>query len=147
MSQNFKEQFFSCAKLIGSHSSVLFQHLGQCNEIEKDEHRAYVWYKETKTSFCISNNNVDDMSCPKADAYGRQHFENMSYFSIDGIKLGMSKDEVFGTWGKANQEYGFIWYYWNKGGLTLSGHQFSLCVGFTSSNNIPLVSHFEARIE
>ncbi len=147
METNFKKQLFYLAEFMGKDARNLYEHIGYYDGIAKDEHRAYVWFRNTKASFYVGNNGIVGwVSAPIADAYGNEYLEEPEFFSIDGIKQGMTREEVQKLWGQPEWKAQLVWGYKNRGGSTDTGQKFELCVEFSEADNIYKVSHFTARI-
>lgn len=145
--QDFKNHFFSIANFLGSKANKLYEQIGKYDDIDKDEHRAYVWFNNSKASFYVDNNDIIGwVSAPLSDAYGHKYLEEPEYFSIDGVHQGMIKENVLSIWGEPDWKAERMWGYSNKGGSTFSNQNFELCVGFDDNEGEFKVTYFEARI-
>ncbi len=148
MTTDFKEELFYLAKFMGGSARTLHENLGKYDGIEEDEHRAYIWFEKSKAYFYVGNDDIVGwVSAPKMDADGYTYYGNRNYFTIDGLFQGMSKSEVAEKWGMADEEFGAVWVYHNRGGMTNSGQKFSLCVLFEEINSVYKLSGFEAKIQ
>lgn len=145
--QDFKSQFLSLANFLGSKANKLYEQVGNYDGIDEDEHRAYVWFKNSKASFYVDKNDtIGWVSAPLADAYGHKYLDEPEFFVIDGLKQGMPKENVISIWGQPDWSAERVWGYRNKGGSTFSNQDFELCVGFDEYDGVFKVSYFEARI-
>lgn len=144
--KSFKEEFISLCELLGVNLSILSSHLGNYDEISKDEHRAFIWFKNSNASFRIKNNIVDHLSLPIAGASGNKYEGPKEYFTLDGIKIGMTKEEVINKWGEPIGKSNRAWSYENKSITIQSGLIIVVGVGFEEDANDELrVKEFFAR--
>lgn len=144
---SFKEEFFSLCEFLGVKLSTLKSYLGNYDGISKDKHRAFIWFKNSKSSFRIKNNRADNLSIPIADAHGRKYETQKEYYTLDGIILGMTKKEVAEIWGQPSGESNRAWSYENRGITTQRGKLIIIGVGFNEDANDELCVHeFFARL-
>ena len=96
----FDEEFRSLCEFVGGTPSAQRAVLGPPDDIEKDEHRAYVWFGSSRASFCWKCGFVDYLSVPKADAFGHAYQDSDNYYVLDGVRLGMTKAQAQELWGE-----------------------------------------------
>src|SRR5687767_3888370 len=145
MTSTFKEIFFTLAKHLGEDETSIINQLGTYDEKDQNEHRTYIWFSDVKASFHIANDDtIKWVSAPLADVYGHPYFSNQDFFSIDGLRQGMSKMEVLFLWGPPDWKANRVWGYKEKGDTTKNGKRFELCVEFAENNDLYTLSHFEA---
>lgn len=99
-SSSFSEQFFSLCESLGSPNASLQDRLGKYDDVLSDEHRAFVWYRDSFASFRIKDGRVDHLAVPVADAYGHRYFGPKDHYQLEGVRLGMSKGDVRRIWGR-----------------------------------------------
>lgn len=133
--KSFKEEFYLLCEPIGVKLSMLTSQLGNYDDISKDEHRAFVWFKNSNALFRIKNNHVDHLSIPKADAYGHKYEGPKEYYTLDGIKIGITKEEVIKKWGEPTGKSNRGWSYENKSIILQSGLKIVIGVGFDEDEN------------
>jgi hypothetical protein len=150
MEKSFKDEFFCLAKYMGGDAQILRENLGPYDDIEQNEHRAYVWFKDSKASFYIGNDaKVGWLSAPIANAYGNHYFDNPQYYNIDGLFQGMTKYDVEKIWGAADSgtnEESLVWRYTNLGGVTNTGERWALTVSFEERGAEYVLSNFGASL-
>lgn len=127
----FKEQFYSLCEMLGESESTLNATYGKAADISADEHRAFVCYPDSHAVFRIKNKVVDHLSIPLADAYGHAYEGAKDFYSLDGVKLGMTIEEIIAEWGEpVSRKY---INYENK--KTKSGKSFTIGFRFDEDEN------------
>lgn len=92
----FEDEFTSLCELLGENYSTLIDHFGQYDDIyTNDSGTRFMYYNDIKTNFLVDENNiVTGFNVPIADAFNHELIENSSNYSIKGVHLGMSHDEI-----------------------------------------------------
>ena len=148
-SASFKTEFYTLAKYMGGNVKKLYEYLGKYDDIEQDEHRAYIWFKANKASFYIGNDEiVGRLAAPLADAYGHDISidKDINYFNIDGVIPGMQVNQARELWGLLdNKEILPLTH--KEDGITFSGKKFIVGAAVDGDSiDEKKVSHFVARI-
>lgn len=138
----FEEQFYSLCEMLGENISTLNSQFGRATDISANEDRAFICYPDSHAVFRVKNNLVDHLTIPKADAYGHDYDGPKDFYSFDGVRLGMTKEEIIEQWGEpAGRKY---FCYENK--KTKSGKTITIGFGFKEgANNESYLSEFSAR--
>lgn len=144
----FKEQLFSLCELLGESRSTLTSRLGTSNDISEDENRAFICYPDSHSVFRVMNKRVDRFSIPTADAYGHDYTGPKEYYSLDGITLGMSIEEVKTHWGEPTTQGESFLNYENKLFTNKNGINFQLYISFKEgTDNKYYLKEFGAYIK
>ena len=129
---SFKELFYSLCELLGESRGELNSHLGISNEISEDENRAYIYYPDTHAYIGVKNNRVFRLLIPVANVKGTNYDGPKDFYTLDGVELNMTMDEIIRQWGDpiSRNNYGLEYDY----KVSKSGKFFKIGFGFEEDN-------------
>jgi hypothetical protein len=133
--QTFEEQYYSLINFLGADKSYLKQKLGTWDSSEDKENGIYVYYHDLNAKFDIKNNIVTNLSIPSQYKDGPEIDNSDSFFTLEGIKVGMSMEDVISIKGKPDDGVSkfWIWYRWYYDSKTNSeGKQYYPYITFES---------------
>jgi hypothetical protein len=141
--KNFEDEFTSLCDLLGEKSTKLFQELGKPDDIDENEDRTYVCFNSNHSHFGFNNNSVFRIQMPIADSFGHAFETDDTYYSFNGLTIGMSKDEVISVWGQPKSSGT---YRWGLGSVkTSNGRDIDVFINFSeSAEDVYYLSSFEA---
>jgi hypothetical protein len=140
---SFKEIFYSLSELLGESRRELDSCLGISNEISEDENRAYIFYPDTHAYIGVKDNNVFRIVIPVENEKGTNYDGPKDFFTLDGVKLDMTMDEIVQQWGEpiSRNYYGLEYDY----KVTKSGKTFKIGFGFEEDKDfVQRLKHFTA---
>ena len=141
----FGDLFLQLCECLDGRLFELTDLLGNYVDISEDENRAYVWFRNN-AAFQIKNNSVKHLSIPIADAHGHPYRGSGEYYVLDGVKLGMTKEEVAKNWGEPTGKSNRAWGYDSKGFTTRRGVRVVIAVCFDEDETGQFRVHqFSAR--
>jgi len=149
MTQNisFKEQFYSLCEFLGQDSKNLIQNFGQYDEIDENPDRMFVVYKKNYSFFLIAKNRIENLQIPKIDSFGHSYEPKDEFYTLDGITLGMTKEEVITHWGEPTSKGSYRWTYGHKIITTTNGKKAVLSIDFDEKEEEEyFLSNFNATL-
>jgi len=142
---NFEHEFTSLCDLLGEKSTNLFQLLGQPDDIDANADRTFVCYNSNHSFWGFNDNLIFTLQMPIADSFGHHFQTDDLYFTFNGLKLGMSKDDVISTIG---QPLSFGTYRWVLQKVKTSyGNDIDISIEFRESEeDVFYLSSFDAHL-
>ena len=141
----FENEFTTLCELLGENSSKLFEKMGQYDDIDQNEHRAFISYKKNYSQFGYNDESIFTLCMPKIDSFGHRFETTDEYYTYKGLQLGMSKDEVADLWGEHEGEF-----YWRIERIRIhNGNDIDIYIEFTQRDEEIeeyYLSGFEARL-
>lgn len=141
--KNFEDEFISLCNLLGENPYKLFEKLGKPDDSDENESRTYVCFNSNHSLFGFNNKKVFRLQMPIADSSGEAFETDEPYYTFNGLKIGMSKDEVISVWGQPQSSGDYRWRLGNV--QTSSGRDIDLHINFSESEeDVYYLSCFEA---
>jgi len=145
----FEKVFIELAELLGCNEDTIVDNIGKPDSTKTNEYGTkFIFYERYKAIFTISSDlhTASYVSAPNSGIDGGALQTTDNYFTIQGIKIGDSRDVVLRKWGNPTSQAVYNWAYGNKGGNTKSRNQYEIRLGFKTSNP-DNVAEFEAGIK
>lgn len=143
----FEKEFYSLCQLLGENSTVLIESFGQYDDIDENERRTFVCYKNNYSFFGIINNQIDSIQIPVIDGFGHKFETTDEYYTFDGLRLGMTKDEVIAIWGEPSNKGSFRWTYESRNLKMDNGARVRFSIDFDEkSEDEYFLSSFSANL-
>ncbi len=142
---SFREALLALSDVLGATPKELTSRVGPPDDVSEDEHRAFLWYQNANAAFRVKAGKVDHLAIPIANAAGDPYTGPGEYFEFEGVRLGMSKDEVLAAWGAPQGQSNRAWPCRTIG--TPNGKRVTLVVGFNEgSDGVLRVHQFGTRL-
>jgi outer membrane protein assembly factor BamE (lipoprotein component of BamABCDE complex) len=125
----FEDEFTSLCELLGENSSTLSQKFGKPNDVDENEVRTFVCYEKNHSFFGYDDNHLFKLQIPIADSSGHYFETTSDYYTFNGLRIGMSKEEVLNVWGEPATQGIYVW---NIGNMKIpNGNEINISIEFT----------------
>jgi hypothetical protein len=126
-------QFKDLCELLGSAQTALVRSLGPPDEEETNEYGTrFLFYRRYRVLFTFSSERdiATFVCCPIVNSFGTRFKLADGAFQMDGLDLGISRQQVQSIWGEPSEQNEHWMAFRNRRGRTKTGSEYEISLSF-----------------
>jgi hypothetical protein len=135
-------QFKDLCELLGSAQTALVRSLGPPDEEETNEYGTrFLFYRRYRVLFTFSSERdiATFVCCPIVNSFGTRFKLADGAFQMDGLDLGISRQQVQSIWGEPSEQNEHWMAFRNRRGRTKTGSTMAMMVSRSSAVDFPTI--------